>query len=251
MNNPQQRAWFRALDHARSTGVKPWWRVGDYYTVDSPGTRKRYEIRRINTGHGFYYSCTCPGMDYNRVCWHRALVAALPYEVKLRQASEADMKLELKVAGGKIQEPGYYGALCIGAEVKATGKVDQDGTNTMLLELHCNIQYQGEEVQGRTSAYLTLSPDSKLTQLLLATGYANDFDSIVARYTAQGLDSDFFPGKSFRILYANKTGANGRTWVTDTGYAPLSKKPTFGPGTTPVGRPAAAASSHDEDDIAF
>jgi hypothetical protein len=251
MNNPQQRAWFRALDHARYTGVKPFWRVGDYYTVESPGSGQRYSIYRGISERGIFYTCTCRAAQTRTVCWHRALVAALPYEIKLRQASEADMKLELKVAGGQIKEPGYYTAICTEANVKATGTVEEDGTNQMLLELVCRVDYQGENVDAKTGQYMTLSPDSKLAQLLLACGYAADFDAIVDRYTAQGLDSDFFQGKSFRILYKSTVGKNGRAWVRDSGYAPLSKKPTFGPGTTPVGRGATAAASHDEDDVAF
>ncbi len=88
--NPQetraarQQAWFRALDHARLTNVKPFWRAGDYYTIDSPGSGKRYEVRRLITARDVTYSCTCPAAAAGNVCWHRALVAALPYEQGLR-----------------------------------------------------------------------------------------------------------------------------------------------------------------------
>ena len=75
-----QLAWFKALDHARFVGVKPTWRVGDYYTVDSPsGTR--YTIRHlIEHGRITGYTCDCPAAMSHKVCWHRALVAALPGE---------------------------------------------------------------------------------------------------------------------------------------------------------------------------
>lgn len=82
---PNQQAWFRALDHARLLGVKPTWRVGDYYTVDSPRNGDRYTIRRHRTRWNVYYTCTCPAGVAGAVCWHKALVAALPYEVNIRK----------------------------------------------------------------------------------------------------------------------------------------------------------------------
>ncbi len=82
--NPRQAAWFRALDHARSTGVLPHWHVGDYYSVTSPGSGKRYIIRRHGQPGHLEYRCECPAYSAGHVCWHRALVMALPYEVKLR-----------------------------------------------------------------------------------------------------------------------------------------------------------------------
>lgn len=82
---PNQRAWFRALDHARLVGVKPCWRIGDYYTVDSPRSGKRYTIRRYYTDLGWRYTCDCSASQSGWVCWHKALVASLPYEVRLRR----------------------------------------------------------------------------------------------------------------------------------------------------------------------
>lgn len=79
-----QAAWFRALDHARLTGVKPFWRKGDYYTVTSPRQGDTYTVRRVVAGRHITYSCTCPAATGGKVCWHRALVAALPFEVALR-----------------------------------------------------------------------------------------------------------------------------------------------------------------------
>jgi len=81
---PGQQAWFRALDHARLTGVKPFWRVGDYYTVDSARSGARYTIKRVTYEGGIFYTCTCPAAHTGPVCWHRALVAALPYECAIR-----------------------------------------------------------------------------------------------------------------------------------------------------------------------
>ena len=80
-----QQAWFRALDHARLLDVKPFWRVGHYYTVDSPRTGQRYEVHRVLTPGHVGYDCTCTAYAAGKVCWHRALVAALPYESELRK----------------------------------------------------------------------------------------------------------------------------------------------------------------------
>lgn len=77
---PNQRAWFRALDHARLLGVKPCWRVGDYYTVDSPRSGQRYTVRRHRLEGHVTYSCDCTAAASGNVCWHKALVASLPYE---------------------------------------------------------------------------------------------------------------------------------------------------------------------------
>ena len=85
VSGSRQHAWFRARDHARLTGVKPFWRVGDFYTVDSPGSGKRYEVRREGRPGVLDYACTCPAYLAGKVCWHRALVASLPYEVALRK----------------------------------------------------------------------------------------------------------------------------------------------------------------------
>lgn len=82
----QVGAWFRALDHARLAGVKPCWRVAGYYTVDSPRTGNRYTVRRMEGMKGIYYTCTCTASTAGKVCWHKALVAALPYEASLRGA---------------------------------------------------------------------------------------------------------------------------------------------------------------------
>lgn len=249
--SPCQHAWFRALDHARLTGVKPFWRVGDYYTVDSPRAGDRYEIRRVLRKGVIAYTCTCRAAQTGNLCWHRALVAALPYEVKLRMATEDDMKLELKIAGGAIKEPGYYLAECTDAAVIATGKLEEDGTPSMLLELHCTVEYQGGDVEAKTGQYLTLGPDSKLTKLLLACGYAPTYDAVVDRYSAEGLDTDFFRGKRFRIGYTTTAGKNGRSWVKDSDYAPISKRPAFGaaPQQQQARQPPAVA--HDDDDVPF
>ena len=81
--------WFRALDHARLMGVKPFYRVGDFYTVTSPNTGAIYEIRRHMGEAGVTYSCNCTAGQCGKVCWHKALVAALPYEGMLRREWKA------------------------------------------------------------------------------------------------------------------------------------------------------------------
>lgn len=83
--DPQQRSWFAALDHARLTGVKPTYNIaGDYYTVVSPRSQRRYVIWRYHHGRATHYTCSCPAAHSGKVCWHRALVMALPYERDLR-----------------------------------------------------------------------------------------------------------------------------------------------------------------------
>lgn len=86
IESEQQQAWKRALDHARLVGLKPTWRVGDFYTVDSTrDPSKRYTIRRHTLGRHITYSCTCAAGMAGKVCQHAAVVAALPYECKLRR----------------------------------------------------------------------------------------------------------------------------------------------------------------------
>ena len=86
LSGDRQSAWFRALDHARLQGVKPTYMIGkDYYTVPSKRTGELYRVDRINDGDEISYSCTCTAGVMGKVCWHKALVAALPYETKLRR----------------------------------------------------------------------------------------------------------------------------------------------------------------------
>ena len=83
---PKQQAWFRALDHARLTGAKPTYHLGkDYYTVLSPRAGDIYRVDPVITGCHLTYSCTCPASVSGKVCWHKALVAALPYEKARRE----------------------------------------------------------------------------------------------------------------------------------------------------------------------
>jgi hypothetical protein len=82
----RQHAWFRALDRARLTGAKPTYCLGrDCYKVTSPRAGDVYVI----TPTGFGYSCTCQAGQKGMVCWHAALVAALPYECNRRAAHKA------------------------------------------------------------------------------------------------------------------------------------------------------------------
>jgi hypothetical protein len=84
---PQQSAWFRALERARLVGVKPTYHLGkDYYSVTSPRAGDVYEIRPVEVDGKITYSCTCPAGAKDLVCWHKALVAALPFECKRRAA---------------------------------------------------------------------------------------------------------------------------------------------------------------------
>jgi len=93
------RAWFRALDHGRLTGQQPFWRVGDYYTFTSKRTGELYRVDRVIRGRHMTYTCTCPAGTTGKVCWHKALVAALPREVTLRR---------------EWREPGHAGCMSCG-----------------------------------------------------------------------------------------------------------------------------------------
>ncbi len=82
----RQHAWFRALDRARLTGAKPTYVLGkDLYKVVSPRAGDTYVI----TPTGAAYTCTCAAGQKGMVCWHAALVAALPYECNRRAAAKA------------------------------------------------------------------------------------------------------------------------------------------------------------------
>ena len=77
----RQQAWFRALDHARLTGVKPTYNIArDQYRITSPRSGATYVITRYQSGDRTHYACSCPTAYAGNVCWHRALVMALPYE---------------------------------------------------------------------------------------------------------------------------------------------------------------------------
>ena len=239
----QQRAWFRALDHARLLGVVPTYNMaGDYYHVTSPTTGRIHVMRRYYIGATTHWTCSCPAAYHGQACWARALVMALPIEIARRKEREQEMKMELKVSGSPIKEAGYYAARCDAALLVANGKKEEDGSEQILLEMHCTVKYQGDEVQVKTGQYLTLGPDSKLTQLLIATGYGTNFEAVSDRYATDGLDTDFLEGKSFRILYEAKPGKNGNPWIKETGYAPLSKKALVNGKAKPA---------VEDDDVAF
>ncbi len=86
----RQHAWFRALDRARLTGAKPTYCLGrDLYKVTSPRAGDVYLITPIADDSHVSYSCTCQAGQKGMVCWHAALVAALPYECNRRTAAKA------------------------------------------------------------------------------------------------------------------------------------------------------------------
>jgi hypothetical protein len=89
----RQAAWFRALDHARLQGVKPTYCIaGDYYRVTSKRTGEIYRVDRISDGDEISYACTCQAGRVGHVCWHKALVAALPHEINLRKQFDMQRK---------------------------------------------------------------------------------------------------------------------------------------------------------------
>lgn len=87
---PRQQAWFRALDHARLTGAKPVYSIAtDSYRVTSPRAGDTYHVHPTDVDGLLTYHCDCPAGMNGRVCWHAALVAALPGEIRRRRTYNA------------------------------------------------------------------------------------------------------------------------------------------------------------------
>ena len=92
LSGDRQSAWFRALDHARLQGVKPTYVIGqDYYKVTSKRTGEIYRIDRLIMEREIGYACSCPAGRSGKVCWHKALVASLPGEMKHRRQREMEL----------------------------------------------------------------------------------------------------------------------------------------------------------------
>jgi hypothetical protein len=85
---PRQQAWFRALDRARLTGAKPTYSIAtDSYRVVSPARATPTTSTQLDGR--LTYECSCKAGEHGQVCWHAALIAALPGECSRRRAYRA------------------------------------------------------------------------------------------------------------------------------------------------------------------
>jgi hypothetical protein len=90
VGGPRQQAWFRALDRARLAGAKPTYSIAtDSYRVTSPRAGDVYHIHPVELEGHLTYECDCKAGESGKVCWHAALIAALPGECSRRRNHRA------------------------------------------------------------------------------------------------------------------------------------------------------------------
>ncbi len=115
---PRQQAWFRALDHARLTGAKPTYSIAtDSYRITSPRAGDTYFIHPTDESGLLTYHCDCQAGMNGRVCWHAALVAALPGECSRRRLHNSQARAQ-RIAPSTPAEVAYTRQLM--AETTAT-----------------------------------------------------------------------------------------------------------------------------------
>ncbi|HWE62892.1 MAG TPA: hypothetical protein VHB98_14355 [Chloroflexota bacterium] len=87
VTEPEHNAWIRALDRARLLARrKPCYipRL-DAYRVHSDRTGNDYMVHPVEVDGRLTYHCDCAAGMQGLVCWHAALIAALPYECERRR----------------------------------------------------------------------------------------------------------------------------------------------------------------------
>jgi len=84
--NARQQAWIRALDRARLVSThKPTYSPSrDSYRVYSAHAEKEYHVYPVELDGHLTYECDCKAGERGLVCWHAALIAALPGECSRR-----------------------------------------------------------------------------------------------------------------------------------------------------------------------
>jgi hypothetical protein len=94
VSGPRQQAWIRALDRARLVSTrKPTYVISlDAYRVYSARADAEYMVHPVEVDGVLTYECECAAVANGNVCWHAALIAALPYEIKRRAAHRAELK---------------------------------------------------------------------------------------------------------------------------------------------------------------
>ena len=138
------------------------------------------------------------------------------------------MKLQVKTGQrNPIQEEGYYAAVIRDIEQDPRSNGDSE-----LLLVDLTITYNGEEVDYIDKVYATLGNNSKLTQLCIAVGYADTYDTAVARSEVdEGIDFDEFIGRQVRTHFETKRSKDNRAYISLGGYLPPAKpkiRPSFG-----------------------
>jgi hypothetical protein len=91
VSGPRQHAWIRALDRARlvSTRKPTYMPQLDAYRVYSARADAEYRVSPVEVDGVLTYECECAAGANGNVCWHAALIAALPYEVRRRASHRA------------------------------------------------------------------------------------------------------------------------------------------------------------------
>lgn len=86
VSGPRQQAWIRALDRARLVATrKPTYCCGkDHFKVYSERAGNTYTVCPVLDDGELTYHCDCQAGMNGQICWHAALVAALPQEVARR-----------------------------------------------------------------------------------------------------------------------------------------------------------------------
>lgn len=86
VSGPRQQAWIRALDRARlvSTTKPTYMPQYDAYRVYSARAGAEYHVHPVEVDGVLTYECECAAAAHGNVCWHAALIAALPYECARR-----------------------------------------------------------------------------------------------------------------------------------------------------------------------
>jgi hypothetical protein len=66
----------------------------DYYSVYSARAGNTYDVYPVEVDGQLTYECNCRSAERGLVCWHAALIAALPYECKRRAAHREQRRRE-------------------------------------------------------------------------------------------------------------------------------------------------------------
>jgi hypothetical protein len=96
VSGPRQQAWIRALDRARLVSTrKPTYVIAlDAYRVHSDRADVDYMIHPVEVDGHLTYECSCKAGESGQVCWHAALIAALPGEVSRRRRHREQRQAE-------------------------------------------------------------------------------------------------------------------------------------------------------------
>src|SRR5579862_8491500 len=99
VSGPRQQAWIRALDRARLVATrKPVYCCGrDHFKVYSERADNTYLVCPVLDDGQLTYHCDCAAGLQRLICWHAALVAALPQEIARRARHRAAQQTALPV----------------------------------------------------------------------------------------------------------------------------------------------------------